>query len=61
MALFSLISGTYKNSFFSFFALFLSILYLTSLQTAKTTFIKCAALWLLNLKFKPNKYSSPQN
>ena len=57
MALLPLTSGTYKNNFFSFLPCF--YLYLTSLQTAKTTFIKYAIRWLLNLKFKPNKYSSP--
>ena len=39
MALFSLISGTCKNIFFLSFSLYFS-LYLTSLKTAKTIFIK---------------------
>ena len=59
MDLFSLISGAYKNIFFSFFPYF--SLHLTSLQTATTISIKSAVLWLFNSKFKPNKYSSPQN
>ena len=59
MALFSLISGAFKNNFFSFSPYFFS--HLMSLQTAKKTFIKSAVLWLYSSKFKPNKYSLPQN
>ena len=54
MALFSMISGTCKLApYFS--------LYLTSLETAKTIFIKSANLRLFNSKFVSNKYSSLQN
>ena len=59
MALFSLISGAFKNNFFSFAPYFSS--HLMSLQTAKTIFIKFAVLWLFDWKFKSNKYYSPQN
>ena len=45
MALVSLMSGTYKNRFFSFSALF--YLYLTILQTAKTAFAKYTVLCLI--------------
>ena len=59
MALFSLISGAFKNNVFSFSSYFSS--HLMNLQTAKTIFIKSAVLWLFNSKFKPNKYCLPQN
>ena len=58
MTLFSLIPGTCKNIFFSFSPY--AAIYLTSLQTAKTIFIKSAVLWLFNSKFKLNKDSSSQ-
>ena len=48
-----------QKLFFFFFPYF--SLYLTSLQTAKIIFIKSSVLWLFNSKFKPKKYSSPQN
>ena len=48
-----------EKHFFSFFPYF--YLHLTSLQTAKTIFIKSAVLRLFNSKFKPNKYIKPQN
>ena len=47
------------KTFFSLFSPYFS-LYLTSLKTIKTSFIKSAVLWLFNSKFKPNKYFSPQ-
>ena len=59
MALFSLISGAFKNNFFCFPSFFSS--HLMNLQTTKTIFIKSAVLRLFNSKFKSNKYSSPQN
>ena len=59
MALYSLISGAFKNIFFSIPSYFSS--HVASLKTTKTIFIKMDVLWLFNSKFKPNKYSSPQN
>ena len=48
-----------EKHFFSFSPYF--SLYLTSLQTAKTIFIKSAVSWLFSSKFISNKYSSPQS
>ena len=51
MALYSLMSGAFKNIFFSLPSYFSS--HLASLQTAKTIFIKFAALWLFNSNLNP--------